>query len=73
MRVLILDLGRVVNDRSLPVRAAVDASVKRDPTAVVAVTFDRPDSEGAAGCAQRVPAKCEGAHGLRDDDRADAA
>ena len=35
------DLGRVVNDRSLPVRAAVDASVKHDSTAVVAVTFDR--------------------------------
>ena len=35
------DLGRVVNDRSLPVWAAIDASVKHDLTAVVAVTFDR--------------------------------
>ena len=35
------DLGRVVNDRSLPVWAAIDASVKHNSTAVVAVTFDR--------------------------------
>ena len=35
------DIGRVVNDRALPVWAAIDASVKHDSTAVVAVTFDR--------------------------------
>ena len=35
------DIGRVVNDRSLPVWVGVDASVKHDSTAICAVAFDR--------------------------------
>jgi phage terminase large subunit-like protein len=35
------DLGRVVADRALSIFVGVDASVKRDSTAVVAVTWDR--------------------------------
>jgi phage terminase large subunit-like protein len=34
-------LGHVVNDRTLPVWCGVDASVKHDSTAIVAVTWDR--------------------------------
>ena len=35
------DLGRVVNDRGLPVWVGVDASVKHDSTAIVAVSWDQ--------------------------------
>jgi hypothetical protein len=60
----------VIGDRALPVYVGVDASVKKDSTAIVAVCFDRSANKGSSCCASNIPADPSGATELRGDRRA---